>query len=233
MKIVRFLVRGKFAHFRKFYTNSSSLTYPIPPPTTVAGLIGAAMGLGRREYINVLRDANYSVRPASPWRTIFQTINLLKVTDPSHVTGSDGHTQIPTQFLAPPDLSGELAFEVVFTHADESLVDGVAAALKAPTYPPYLGVAYCLASFSDIETASGIGLGTYDGEVYGALRIAHLDALEMTEGTRVLRDRFPLRLDASRRLADVDDLVFEEQGRPLKARVRDVLQVGDRVYALL
>jgi len=234
MMAVRFRVRGKLAHFRRFYTNSSSLTYPIPPPTVVAGLLGAAMGLGRDEYIKTLGDGEYSIRPMSPWRTIFQTMNLLKVTNPGAVTGSEGHTQVPTQFLVPLDFSDNLCFEILFTHADERLVNRAAASLDAPVYPPYLGVAYCLASFSDIEMVEGTKLDRHDGQIYGALRVAHLDGFPRArEGQRILRDRFPIRLDPSRRIADADDLLLEERGLPLEAQSRHLLQVGDRVHALL
>ena len=47
MKIIVFDIKGKFAHFRKFYTNSSSLTYGIPPRTAICGILAAILGLER------------------------------------------------------------------------------------------------------------------------------------------------------------------------------------------
>ncbi len=54
MKITVFDLYGKFAHFRKFYTNSSSLTYLIPPRTTIEGIIAALLGYERDSYYDVL-----------------------------------------------------------------------------------------------------------------------------------------------------------------------------------
>ncbi len=55
-------MKGKRAHFRRFYTNSSALTYPVPPPTTLQGLLGAALGLGP-EYVDLLSGLYLSARP--------------------------------------------------------------------------------------------------------------------------------------------------------------------------
>jgi len=124
IKALSFELRGKFAHFRKFYTNSSSLTYPIPPPTTLIGTIGATMGLDRNEFSEVLDGIRLSIRPLTPWRTILQSINLLKITSSSEVTGSnkDKHTQVPTQLLVPLDLDKNLGYEVFVVHQDEDLL---------------------------------------------------------------------------------------------------------------
>ncbi|MBK8664241.1 MAG: CRISPR-associated protein Cas5 [Ignavibacteriales bacterium] len=50
MKTLIFDVTGEFAHFRKFNTTSSPLTYLIPTRTAVAGLLGAIVGFGREEF---------------------------------------------------------------------------------------------------------------------------------------------------------------------------------------
>ncbi|MHA1733381.1 MAG: type I-B CRISPR-associated protein Cas5b [Promethearchaeota archaeon] len=40
-----FDVFGDFAHFKKFYTTSSPLSFDFPPRTTLTGLVGAILGL--------------------------------------------------------------------------------------------------------------------------------------------------------------------------------------------
>jgi len=45
MEIVHFKLNGKFGHFLYAETNVSMPTYPIPPRTTILGLIGAILGL--------------------------------------------------------------------------------------------------------------------------------------------------------------------------------------------
>ena len=40
-----FDIAGPIAMFRRPYTTTSSVSFPLPPPTAVAGLIGAIVGL--------------------------------------------------------------------------------------------------------------------------------------------------------------------------------------------
>lgn len=49
ISIVSFRYHAKFGHFRKPYSNVSSLSYPFPPRTALAGLIGAILGVPKAE----------------------------------------------------------------------------------------------------------------------------------------------------------------------------------------
>jgi CRISPR-associated protein Cas5h len=234
VKAVRFKLSGKLAHFRRFYSNSSSLTYPIPPPTTVAGIIGAALGLEAADYPSALAGVRYGICPPKRWRTILQTINLLLVKDPGHLTGADRPTQVPTQFLAPYDLGDSISFSIVVTSESEGLVDQIAEALFAPVFPPYLGTAYCLGHFTDVQATEGALIRTYRGNVLGALARERIGEIRPREGQRILRDRYPLRLDGRRDLVASGDLLIEATGQPLDVEVGDVLLLRDQeAYALL
>lgn len=39
-----FDITSEYAMFRKFYTTTSSISYPFPPPTAIGGLIAAIIG---------------------------------------------------------------------------------------------------------------------------------------------------------------------------------------------
>jgi len=234
VKAVRFELRGKLAHFRRFYTNSSSLTYPLPPPPTIAGIIGAALGLSPSEYPTELVDVRYSVQPAEHWRTLFQTLNLLLVKEQGDLTGSKEHTQVPTQFLAPLDLNHHLSFKILAASESTPLVERIAEGLAAPVFPPFLGAAYCLGYFDRIELADGDAIPTFQGMVNGAMPRDLVQDIRPREGQRILRDRYPLRLDARRDLTASGDLLVEATGQPLDVSTREVLQIGGQeVYALL
>lgn len=44
MKALTFCINGKMAHFRKYYSNSSVLSYLLPPVTTVKGILAGLLG---------------------------------------------------------------------------------------------------------------------------------------------------------------------------------------------
>ena len=60
MEVLIFDLSGKMAHFRKYYTNSSSLTYYFPPRTVIIGLIAGLIGKERDSYYEIFsKDKAY------------------------------------------------------------------------------------------------------------------------------------------------------------------------------
>ena len=64
LKLLSFRIRGRFAHFRKFYTNSSSLSYFIPPRTTIIGMLGAILQYGRDSYYTIFNEDDFRISVA-------------------------------------------------------------------------------------------------------------------------------------------------------------------------
>ena len=61
MKVISFKLWGDFAHFRRFDTTTSPLTYSIPPPSSLRGLIGAILGFSSNEYPEVFNSVNAAI----------------------------------------------------------------------------------------------------------------------------------------------------------------------------
>lgn len=59
--LISFEIKGKFAHFRPFYTNASSLSYYFPPRTTIIGIIAGILGMGRDSYYEIFSSENLDV----------------------------------------------------------------------------------------------------------------------------------------------------------------------------
>lgn len=57
-KILSFELSGKFAHFRKYYTNTSALSYLIPSKTVLMGMISSILKIPRNEYYNLFASEN-------------------------------------------------------------------------------------------------------------------------------------------------------------------------------
>jgi len=80
-KIITFKLSGKYAHFRKFYTNSSSLSYLLPPRTVIAGIMASILKIPRDEYYEVFNEKRIKISVVIPEGLIIrkqtQTINYL------------------------------------------------------------------------------------------------------------------------------------------------------------
>ena len=122
LPIVVFRCRGRYGHFRKPYSNVSSLSYPFPPRTAIAGLLGAILGIRKEGVAETFNndnvriavevdagvktithvtnfrqdgsgDVNYSIkRPKSDW----------KPKPPKNVPARNVSTQIPMELLRDP-----------------------------------------------------------------------------------------------------------------------------------
>ena len=103
MDLLAFDWKGMIAHFRQFDTNSSSLSYSLPPPTVIAGTVAGLLELERDSYYDLLSRQRMKmavqllVRP----RKIMQTVNYAKVKSRSELyrTLDSEHTQIPMELV--------------------------------------------------------------------------------------------------------------------------------------
>lgn len=167
-KVLVFDIMGPMAHFRKYYTNSSSLSYVVPPRTVIIGLIAGMLGLPSEKHTESKNDVYYekfnydncfvTVSNKTKIRKIMQTVNYLKITRINHVNGSGGGTQIPLEILL-SEGNQEVTYRIYFSHRNESIYDALKNRLKDHmfVYPPYLGLTEFLASIKyigegDVET---------------------------------------------------------------------------------
>lgn len=121
MEILAFNIRGKFAHFRKFYSNSSALSYFIPPRTTIIGIIAGIVGLERDSYYEdfSLDNCDIGVRALSRIKKSIQRLKYLKVESPNDLNGSyfdknqkmyTANTMVPFEFLMPHNIRKKDSF---------------------------------------------------------------------------------------------------------------------------
>ncbi|MDM8552452.1 CRISPR-associated protein Cas5 [Desulfobacterales bacterium HSG2] len=112
MEVLAFDVCGKFAHFRKFYSNSSALTHFIPPRTTIIGIIAGMLGIERDTYYEdfSLENCDIGIRVLSRVRKSVQKLKYLKVEHLNDLNGSYfqatknmyiSNTMVPFEFLSP------------------------------------------------------------------------------------------------------------------------------------
>jgi CRISPR-associated protein Cas5h len=185
-KFLVFDVMGPMAHFRKYYTNSSSLSYMVPPRTVIIGLIAGILGLPSEKHTKSKNEVYYekfcnnncflAISSKTKVRKIMQTVNYLKITRISHVNGSGGGTQIPLEILLSED-NPEIVYRVYFSHNDENIYNSLKKRLTDNmfVYPPYLGLTEFLASIKYI------GEGTAEENLKTEVEIASICKLKDIE----------------------------------------------------
>lgn len=236
---------GPMAHFRKFYTNSSSLSYPLPPRTALMGLIAALLGWERDAYYEALGidQAHLGVALQTPVRSVMQTVNYL-FTKNEGWDGSQGHTQIPVEFILPRPPERFLRYRIYFAYLNPMLIEKLAEQLARSeyAYPLCLGLTECPAWVEKARIYPSVEVEwVHDPE--GPLplqtavplpRLRELPPLEELAGRRLLKDRMPLDFHPDRRLKTATDVLWEAEGRPLPLKVSGLVfkAPGEDAYGL-
>jgi CRISPR-associated protein Cas5h len=236
---------GPMAHFRKFYTNSSSLSYPLPPRTVLMGLIAALLGRDRDAYYEELgiERARLGVALKTSVRSSMQTVNYL-LTKNEGWDGTQGHTQIPVEFILPRPPERFLRYRIYFAHRDPMIIEKLTEQLARSeyAYPLYLGLTECPAWVENARLYRSDEVEwVHDPEeplqlqtVVPLPRLRGLGLLSKLEGYRLLKDRMPLDFHPDRRLERAEDVLWEAEGRPLPLGVRGwAFRVpGEEVYGV-
>lgn len=228
-RLLVFDLKGLMAHFRKFYTNSSSLSYSFPPRTALAGLLASLLGRERDSYYDdfSLEKARIGVALKTPVRKVVQTVNYLFTKDWKLYDRGQG-TQIPVEWVLPSQPHSTLCYRIYFAHVKPELVEEAYCLLSEGRYcyPLYLGVTECPAWVEGprlydaremvlkIDPPEPVPLGT-------VVPVPRLSGdLVLQPGLQIYKDRFPFDFFPGRLLRATGEVFWEAEGRPLYLRPR-------------
>lgn len=222
--VLVFEIYGDIAMFRKPYTTTSMVSFPFPPPTAVAGIIGAIIGLQHGANINA-KNASYwgemdgsqiAVGIRKPITWMITSINLMKFKSSNAFMGE--HIQVKHQFVKKPRYRIYLRGGKLYNELKRRLEKGEFA------YTPYLGVGYALADISFV--------GEYDEKDIDCNSVA-LDTvlpyysgmkLDIVAGGNIHRETVPFRADELRKLQDSVLVFYPEYSRNMPRSPQIVLR---------
>lgn len=218
--------------FRKFYTNSSSLSYPFPPRSTAAGLVAGLLGYERDTYSEDLsiENCDIAISVRVPVRRVMQTVNYVMTEgnvwakNTGGFDGSAGGIQTPVEWVFPAVGERELRYRVYLTHRDESLLARLDSTLRDGSwvYPPYLGMSECLGQVEHVATLGEWEFSFREDEVPLSTVVpssAIREGPRLAEGIQVVKERTPFALGPDRRLVAVGDVFYERNRKPIRAKL--------------
>lgn len=216
MDILAFHLRGKMAHFRKYYSNSSALSYWVPPRTTIIGIIAGLLGLERDSYYEQfsLHECHIALALCSPLKKTMQKMNLLMIKNSNDLNGSaDYHSQTATEFIIPLNLiNGYIDYKVWIHHQNQNIQKNLFNLLSPENESFYRsqGIAIALGSAQNLGWIDTDRV--YQGEplpateekhhistVVAARDLIHLD-FATGRAHNYLKEDLPLEFDSQRRL---------------------------------
>lgn len=232
MKLLAFDIWGDFAHFRKFYTTSSPLSFSFPPPPTIAGILGAIYGANKfsNEYLKLFLgdDCFLSVQIVSNVMKLRLGINLVETKGsnlrrPFTDKNLAPRTQVRTEFLRSPK------YRIYFFHKNEEVYNRILDLVSnhKTFFTVSLGLSELIANFEFCGEFEFENDHCKEGEYVEVLTpviSSNLNSVNepiiYEEGKKYFREKIPLKMEPDRLVTNYADVIFTPDGSSIKASLK-------------
>jgi CRISPR-associated protein Cas5h len=230
VKMLVFDVWGDYAHFKRFYTTTSPLSFPIPPRTALCGLIGAIIGLEKEDndYLKYFSTefAHIALRLLNPIKKTVIAENLIN-TKNARGPGMNliiNRTQIRFEFLK------NQKYRIYFYYTDEE--DGLYKKLKynltnhKTKYTPCLGLSENIANYKfvgefKVKMLSSSGVYIPISTVIPLQKTSSDNGISFEREGEYFSIRVPVELNTKRVVTKYSDIIFDRNGRPIRVKLTD------------
>jgi CRISPR-associated protein Cas5h len=225
-KVLVFDVWSEYAHFRKFFTTTSPLTFSLPPRTALCGLMGAILGFPKETYLGKFsrKDANFAVRLVNPVKKVRFSENLIDTDSVKTMNIIKQHTRIKFEFLK------DAKFRIYFSHADPDLYSTAREMISGHkcVYSPCLGLSEHLANFryigefpvKKIERPHDISLDS-------VIPKDQIQNVQFESGKEYMTETLPNEMAEDRTVNEYQEFMFERNGKQISARVNYYFELGN------
>jgi len=226
--VIVFDIWGDYAYFRRGYTTTSTISYPFPSRTTIAGIIAAILGLERDSYYEIFNKENSKIglkiiNPIKKTRINLNYINTKEGMLLSEIKKGK-RTQVPAEFLK------DVQYRIYVSLEDESLMKKLYGLLKnhKSVYTPCLGITECIANFKLVDE----GFYSVDEE-YG--ENIHIDTvIEKNKSNLVIEPKkkygvikSPGFFNSDRSVEGFIEYYFEEKGNSILLESANYYKIGE------
>lgn len=225
--VIVFDVWGGYAHFRKFYTTTSPLSFSIPPRTALCGLLGAIIGLEKEnnQYLKhfTIDQLSIAIKIINPIKKTMVAQNLI---DTKNALGPGMNlitqrTQINFEYIKSPK------YRIYFAHKDEELFQKLKNNLREhkSVYTPVLGLSENIADFKYIGDYKALSESSNNYVLINSvvpLALINVDEQKIFDyESEYFTERLPLEMTNERVVTKFDDILFERTGKPLNLLLKE------------
>ncbi|WAM33898.1 type I-B CRISPR-associated protein Cas5b [Caldicellulosiruptor morganii] len=233
MKVAVFDIKADFGFFGKFYSTSSPITYPFPPFPTIQGMVGAILGLDKKEYLEALEHGKFAagIRILNPVKKIRMGINHIDTKynrwQPIKTKDRQPRTQMRFELLKDP------CFRIYVTFEQQGMFSKLVDFLQQ--HKSFFTLSMGLSEFiADFEFT-----GVYEAfekhmpadyvnicTPISPKNLQETDApIKIEEGKSYFKERMPLIMNSSREVIEYEDFIFEPSGKEILAKPLKFLEV--------
>jgi CRISPR-associated protein Cas5h len=238
MDVIAFDIRGKMAHFRKYYANNTAFSYSLPPRTTITGMLAGMLGLPRDSYHEAfaVEKIRIGVRILTPVKKTFHRVNFLRIESLGDVakdnlgdfTGRDGRIQTPFEIITGFDLNRDwMTYRIYLScyEAGQALFETIQKQLKSGKkhYNLSLGTANFGAQLLHVREYKAKILPRGESLVlHTAISVSQMLFLEQIGKARLEEELLPLDFvkNGSRELKTIHRFLFSTNTEPFQAQLK-------------
>lgn len=229
--VLVFDVKGDMALFRKPYTTTSMVSYPFPPPTAVAGLIAAIIGINHGAsdeaksalFWDYMRGVQVGIGIITPVKWMSAAVNLIFYKTPNAELTK--HTQVKHQLVKNPHYRIYVKGGDIYPELKEKLTK------EEFIYTPYLGAAYALADIDYIGEYQAEKVKLEEG--FDTLVPANQGVkVDIVRSKAVFSETVPTLMSSQRRLIDTK-LIYYTQPKENEVVPLYLRELGDLEASLV
>lgn len=222
-KALVFDIWADYAHFKKYYTTTSPLTFSIPPKTTLYGIVSAILGFSKDEYLKYFQEGQckIAIEIKNPVKKTRINLNLIDTKKAALMAQIKTRTQIKTEFLK------DAKYRIYFVHQNKDLYNNLKDKLKKhqSVYSISLGLSENLANFKFIEEIEleKITQNSWQ-EINTVMRIDTENIskgdIDFSQNNReYFSDKIAVEMKNDRTVTDYAQILFERNGKSIKVNV--------------
>ncbi|MCG8512864.1 MAG: type I-B CRISPR-associated protein Cas5b [Halanaerobiales bacterium] len=227
-KVLVFDLKGDYAHFKKYYTTTSPLTFSIPPKTVMYGIIGAILGLSKEKadnnyYLKYFQELSckIGIKVINSIRKTRISLNLIDTKTAVMMSRIKNRTQIRTEYVINP------YYRIYFYHDNQELYHNLKDKLQKhhSYYSISLGLSENLANYQ-YQGESKVEIKVDNDEFLQIDSVILLDQINIKKGDidfskngrEYFTEKVALEMKENREVINYGQLLYERNGKTIYAK---------------
>lgn len=228
-KIIKFTIEGKFAIFKKYYSNKNALSYYIPPRTSIIGLLASILEFDRDSYYEVFNTENLKVAIEinKPLKTMITSINHL-----SSKSSGNGRRQVAHTLILP--VKDKISYNIYLQMKDKEMAKKLLSKLENNDYGYgiYFGQRQFLAYITDFDEIENYEvLSETKCILNSAINSENVCEIKQDNECIIIKDVFPIdftKIKKGREPLKYSDIVYEQNGKGIEGVFKNIINFDNR-----
>lgn len=222
--LIVFDIFAQYAHFKRPYTTTSPVSFPIPSKPTLYGMIAAIIGLDKESYLERFynQGIKLGITVVNPLDKIYIAENLINTKE--DFARFKTHTQIKIEFLK------NVKYRIYVSIPQNELASLLLDQLKAhrSVYTFSMGLSECLGNFEFIGRFQSLShvpdpSSTQYIEIHSVIPASELTGestspIRFETGREIFRVSITAEMNPKREIEKMIDIIFERSGNPIASR---------------